>query len=150
MAEDYNAIRNTISTYSLAIDSKVFGRLSQVFTTDVVANYSEPLNVLRGLTQVQAVLQQSLAPVTTQHALSTQVIDINGDSANSTTYLTASHFGSGLYEGQVLYAYGRYVDQLVRVSQAYAKRPIWRVKARNLVYLGPFIGNSSVFSSPGR
>ncbi|KAK6439080.1 hypothetical protein LTR95_004711 [Oleoguttula sp. CCFEE 5521] len=149
IAEDYNAIQNTISTYSLAIDSKDFGRLSQVFTTDIVANYSEPLNAITGLAQVQQVLQKSLAPVTTQHALSTQVIDIHGDSANSTTYLTASHFGSGLYEGQVLYAYGKYIDQLVRMSRAYAQAPTWRVRARNLVYMGPFIGNASVFLSPG-
>ncbi|OQO09090.1 hypothetical protein B0A48_05981 [Cryoendolithus antarcticus] len=127
-AEDYNAIQNTISTYSLAIDSKDFTRLSQVFTPDIVANYSAPLNVIRGLSQVQAVLQQSLAPVTTQHALSTQVMDIHDDAANSTTYMTASHFGSGLYEGQA---------------------PTWRVKARNLEYMGPFIGNASVFLSPG-
>ncbi|KAK6430281.1 hypothetical protein LTR95_013567 [Oleoguttula sp. CCFEE 5521] len=149
IAEDYNAIQNTISTYSLALDSKDFGRLAQVFTPDVVANYSEPLNVLTGLAQVQQVLQKSLAPVTTQHALSTQVIDIHGDAADSTTYITTSHFGNGLYEGQVLYAYGRYVDQLVRAGRGHGMRPKWRIKARNLLYMGPFIGNLSVFLSPG-
>jgi len=57
-AADYNAIRNTLATYPLAIDSKDFGFLSKVFTKDIVANYSEPLNVLTGVQQVETVLQQ--------------------------------------------------------------------------------------------
>jgi len=60
--EDYIAIQNTLATYPLAIDSKDFGLLSEVFTADVVANYSAPLNILSGLTQVETVLQQRFAP----------------------------------------------------------------------------------------
>jgi hypothetical protein len=58
-ALDYEAIRNTLATYPLMIGSKQFQLLDQVFTSDVVANYSAPLGVLIGLPQVESMLQQS-------------------------------------------------------------------------------------------
>jgi hypothetical protein len=61
LTADYIAISNTLATYPLAIDGKDFSLLSQVFTVDVVANYSAPLNVLSGLPQVMTVLQQRWA-----------------------------------------------------------------------------------------
>ena len=95
-------------------------------------------------------MYSSLAPVTTQHALSTNVIDIHGSTANSTTYFTASHFGRGAYEGAVLYAYGQYLDELVRVSSGseYGEEQAWRIQNRTLMYMGPLIGNLSIFSGP--
>lgn len=84
----------------------------------------------------------------TQHALSTTVIDIHGNTAKSTTYYTASHFGQGAYEGAVLYAYGKYIDDLVKLSSDHRNGTddAWRVQNRTLVYMGPYIGNLSVFS----
>ena len=98
-----NQIRDTLAHYPLAIDGKNFAALDLVFTQDVVANYSAPLNVLTGLATVISTLKASLAPVTTQHALSTQLIEIlaGGSGARSVTYFTASHFGQGDYLGQV-------------------------------------------------
>ena len=46
---DVESIRNTLALYPLSIDGKNFDALSLVFTKDAVANYSEPLNVLTGL-----------------------------------------------------------------------------------------------------
>lgn len=98
-----NQIRDTLAHYPLAIDGKNFPALDLVFTQDVVANYSEPLGVLTGLASVVAALQSSLSPVRTQHAFSTQLIEVlEGESkARSLTYYTASHFGQGDYYGQV-------------------------------------------------
>jgi len=96
-------IRNTLAHYPLAIDGKNFDALDLVFTEDAVANYSAPLNVLRGLSQIQFVLKQSLAPVLSQHAYGTQVIEIleGSRSAKSVTYYTASQFGRGNKTGKV-------------------------------------------------
>ena len=96
-------IRNTLSHYPLAIDGKNFPSLSLVFTQDVIANYSAPLNVLTGLASVMSTLEASLAPVNTQHALSTQVVEIlnGGTEAKTLTYVTATHFGVGAYYGEV-------------------------------------------------
>ena len=96
-------IRSTLALYPLAIDGKNFAALSRVFTPDVVANYSAPLNVITGLSTVQAVLKQSLMYIDTQHSYGTQVIEVlaGGCTAKSVTYYTATHFGKGKYYGQV-------------------------------------------------
>ena len=98
-----NQIRDTLAHYPLAIDGKSFAALDLIFTQDVVVNYSVALGVLTGLSSVISALQSSLSPVRTQHALSTQLIEIlEGEStARSLTYFTASHFGQGDHYGQV-------------------------------------------------
>ena len=102
-------IRNTLALYPLAIDGKNFAALDLVFSQDVVANYSAPLNVLTPLSTVQSILQKSLAVTQTQHKLSTQVIEImpHGCQAMSLTYYEAMHFGQGKYTGQVRVYLGR-------------------------------------------
>ncbi|KAM0797088.1 hypothetical protein BDR22DRAFT_975616 [Usnea florida] len=137
-------IRNTLSHYPLAIDGKDFAALSLVFTQDVVANYSAPLGVLNGLASVMSTLEASLAAVRTQHALSTQVVEIleSEAAARSLTFYTATHFGVGVYYGQVVYAYGQYQDDWVRICCS----DEWRIKNRTLVYMGPLIGNLSIFT----
>jgi hypothetical protein len=125
------AIRNTLAIYPFAIDGKNFDALSKVFTTNAVANYSAPLNVLTPLSSIQSVLETSLACVTTQHLLGTQWIDILSPiTARSVTYFRAAHFGKGQTEGQVLYAYGQYQDNWERQSSG-----TWRIAHRNLVYM---------------
>jgi hypothetical protein len=115
-----------------------------------VANYSAPLDILTPLATIAATLEASLAHVATQHALSTQIIEItSATTADTTTYYTASHFGIGTYEGEAVYAYGKYVDTLEcvkPVSQglqggwswggADSQGPcVWRIKRRNLFYM---------------
>ncbi|KAJ5127857.1 hypothetical protein N7448_008636 [Penicillium atrosanguineum] len=135
------AIRNTLAIYPFAIDGKNFDALSKVFSADAIANYSEPLNVLTPLHSIQSVLKQSLACVTTQHLYGTQWIDVlSPTTAQSVTYFRAAHFGKGDTEGQVLYAYGQYQDNWERQILG-----TWRIVHRNLVYMGPQIGNETVF-----
>jgi hypothetical protein len=55
-------------------------------------------------------------------------------------YYTANHFGKGVYEGEVVYAYGYYLDDFgIEDGQ-------WRVQKRQLNYMGPLIGNLSIFT----
>jgi hypothetical protein len=101
-------IRNTLALYPLPIDGKNFQYLGLVFTDDAVANYSAPLNLLTGLPTIASVPEESLAPVTTQHLLGTQVIDVlDICTARSLTYFRAAHFGTGIYEGEAVFAYGQ-------------------------------------------
>ena len=99
-----NQIRNTLALYPLAIDGKNLDALHLVFTADAIANYSAPINVLYGLSQIQSVLRQALAPVMSQHAYSTQVIEVEKVSrtARSVTYFTASKFEMGNRTGKVI------------------------------------------------
>ena len=57
-SEDWIAIHQTLNTYPLAIDSKDFGLLSQVFTANVIADYGAGVGVLNGLEAVESGLQQ--------------------------------------------------------------------------------------------
>ncbi|KAF9891591.1 hypothetical protein FE257_003602 [Aspergillus nanangensis] len=135
------AIRNTLALYPFAIDGKNFAALSNVFAADAVANYSAPLNVLTPLSTIESVLEASTACVTTQHHFGTQLIDpLSPSVAESITYYTASHFGTGNQTGQVAYAYGQYQDTWNRQHDG-----SWRIVHRNLVYMGPIIGNQAVF-----
>ncbi|KAJ5184978.1 hypothetical protein N7491_007154 [Penicillium cf. griseofulvum] len=135
------AIRNTLAMYAFAVDGKDFDALSKVFTTDAVANYSAPLNVLTPLKNIQSVLGTSLKCVTTQHMYGTQRIDVlSSSTAKSVTYYRAAHFGKGDKANDVAYAYGQYQDNWQRQSTG-----SWRIVHRNLVYMGPNIGNLSVF-----
>jgi hypothetical protein len=84
------SLQQTLALYPLAVDSKNFAALDQVFTQDVVANYSAPIGVLNGLPAVISALEASLAPVNTQHNLTTfSVSDLKEESA-STVSLEAS------------------------------------------------------------
>ncbi|KAJ5960016.1 uncharacterized protein N7479_007166 [Penicillium vulpinum] len=135
------AIRNTLAIYAFAIDGKDFGALDKVFTSDAVANYSAPLNVLTPLSTIKSVLGTSLACVTTQHHLGTQRIDVLSPiTAKSVTYFRAAHFGKGDLENEVAYAYGQYQDNWQRQASG-----TWRIVHRNLVYMGPQIGKLAVF-----
>ena len=98
-------IHNTLALYPLAIDGKNFAALNRIFTCDVIANCSAPLNLISGLSNLQAVLNQSLLPVTTQHSFGTQIIIVLVEAleAKSVTYFTATHFGQGVSVGQVRY-----------------------------------------------
>ncbi|PMD62218.1 uncharacterized protein K444DRAFT_661453 [Hyaloscypha bicolor E] len=136
------AIRATLALYPLAIDGKNFNALGQLFASNAVANYSEPLNILTSLSTIQSVLQSSLAAVTTQHAFATQLIDVlSPTSAFSVTYYTATHFGRGPFLGLTVTAYGQYQDVWAKQSDA-----SWKITHRNLVYMGPLIGNLTIFT----
>ncbi|KAJ5794007.1 hypothetical protein N7457_000606 [Penicillium paradoxum] len=140
-ASTIETIRNTMALYAFAIDGKDFDSLNKVFATDAVANYSEPLNVLTPLSTIQSTLSMSLKCVTTQHFLGTQRIDVlSPTTAKSVTYYRAAHFGQGEKQTEVDYAYGQYQDDWERQSSG-----SWRIVHRNLVYMGPQIGNLSVF-----
>ncbi|CAF9929842.1 MAG: hypothetical protein HETSPECPRED_007469 [Heterodermia speciosa] len=141
-ADIQDQIRNTLAHYPLALDGKNFAALDLFYTADAVANYSEPLNVVTGLPQIEAVVERTLRRVLTQHTYGTQVIEIEKGKtrARSLTYFTATHLGKGNATGKAYYAYGQYQDNLVRIGDG------WRVKHRNLVYMGPGIGDASIFS----
>lgn len=61
-------------------------------------------------------------------------------SASAITYFTGCHFGSGDYQGQVLTAWGKYIDELVTVpggsgaegEQMSGSNGFWRIKKRTV------------------
>ncbi|KAL3463456.1 hypothetical protein BJX64DRAFT_287474 [Aspergillus heterothallicus] len=135
------SIRQTLALYPLAIDSKNFSSLSLIFAPDAVANYSAPLGVLTGLPEIESVLNASLACVTTQHSLGTQVINVlSHEMARSVTYYTAAHFGKGDLSSETAVVYGQYQDIWKK-----ARDGTWRIVGRDLVYMSGVIGNQMIF-----
>jgi ketosteroid isomerase-like protein len=130
---DILSIQHTLAQYPLSIDSKNFDRLSAVFTEDVYADYSPPIGILIGLPAVKQSLSSNLVNLTTQHSLTTQSIHVLSEGrADATTYFIATHFGidETIYAGKVLWAYGRYEDQLKVTNNG-----VWKVYHRHLIYM---------------
>lgn len=101
--EDLLAIQRTMSLYPFVLDGKAWDQLDRIFHPDIWANYSGYIGVVHTIPQVTAALSKIMAPVTSQHALSTQLIEVspNGTTADSWTYYWANHFGTGQHFGQV-------------------------------------------------
>ena len=83
-----------------------------------------------------------LKPVTTQHALTTQHIEVLSGLddtgrlyAEATTYFTGIHFGQGRWKGKQVMAYGKYVDSLVQVRGQDGSYE-WRIRRREVTFFG--------------
>jgi hypothetical protein len=179
---DHNAIRNAISLYCIALDNKDWTLLEKVFDKDVVAVYpfnDEPIlgvDALSKRIQQRWVSLQShlieeiswkdvnytdqyrrLKPVTTQHALTTQhLVVTDASSAKATTYFTGVHLGRGKWEGQLVTAYGKYVDELICVSAAETDNAeieagasgFWKISKRTVTFFGR-VGEEGVMEGEG-
>ncbi|KAK8030043.1 hypothetical protein PG993_011334 [Apiospora rasikravindrae] len=74
-----------------------------------------------------------LKNIPTQHALTTQMVEIQPDgvTAKATTYFTGVHFGRGKWQGQHLTSWGSYVDTLVRDD---GKPGNWLISKRTVLF----------------
>lgn len=135
-------IHQTLHTYPLAIDGKDAALFHRVFAQDAFANYTGPLSNLTGIDAITTALRASVANVLSQHQLGTTVIDIHkgATTANSTTYFTASLFGTGdkFPTSSHVYLYGLYSDVLRRSDVG------WRITSRQLVFMGPNVGDQDL------
>ncbi|MCJ1460074.1 hypothetical protein MMC28_010453 [Mycoblastus sanguinarius] len=137
-------IRDQISLYSIALDTKNFALLSEVLTVDTVGNYGlpPPNTILNGLAENQKVLKATIDGFVMQETISTTVVDfIDESSPNSTAYLVANYFGQGNLTGQLLSVYGKYEDDWAFEDGS------WKIKNRTLSFFGPgMIGNLAIMS----
>ena len=73
--------------------------------------------------------------------MGTTVIDIHpdGNTANATTYVLSTAFGTPYYVGSVAYIYGYYNDTIKKTHEG------WRISYRRLYFQGPgVVGNLTV------
>ncbi|GAB7345170.1 hypothetical protein MBLNU457_3554t1 [Dothideomycetes sp. NU457] len=138
---DYLAIKNTLALYCVALDTKDFSLLEEVFVPDAVTIYPFDGGNMQGVDQIAAVISKRLAPITSQHNLTnTQHIAFYPDGkASAMTYFTATHFGKGRWAGHLLTAHGKYIDELIRISPGQ-----WRIKKRETKFMGPRVGEPRV------
>ena len=123
---DHLEIQSVINLYASALDKQQWSALEVVFTEDAVADFvgigaCEGRQAITDL--VTSVLTQCAA---TQHLLGNISIQVSGDRATATCYLSAMHTGLGDYASDIFTVWGEYADQLIRTPEG------WRIAHRTL------------------
>ena len=123
---DHLEIQSVINLYASALDKQQWSALEVVFTEDAVADFvgigaCEGRQAITDL--VTSVLTQCAA---TQHLLGNISIQVSGDRATATCYLSAMHAGLGDYVSDIFTVWGEYADQLIRTPEG------WRIAHRTL------------------
>jgi len=143
------AIRNTLSNYPIALDTKDFALLHKVFAPSIECDYTAvtpQYPTISGLDTFLDRIQIILKDKTTQHALSTQRLEFEELEGrlvcNAVTYFTANTFTTeedgGLGHVSV---FGMYEDELCLVGDGQ-----WRIFKRTVKTFHPRIKNSSAIA----
>lgn len=140
---DHELIRNCIARYCIGIDLRDWDAFTHTFLENVKAHFPEPVGTIEGISALKAKVQSMIGTLQTQHALSTQLIELTGETtAEATTYGRAVHFGVGEDEGKKATAWGIYQDKLVKA--VFDGREEWRISERKAIFLAPFQGDLSL------
>ena len=132
-----DAVRYTLSTYFLAVDSKQWDHFGQIFTDDFSGIYGPPVNEVRGW---QALAESTKAATTKAisqlEASSQSVWMLDENTAKAVTYVKENYYAVGTYgangtaDGAVVVPQfsvgGVYRDTLVRMPDG-----AWRIQKRD-------------------
>lgn len=134
-------IADLLARYCVALDSRDWGLLGQVFTEDATAEYGRAGSP-RGLPAIVEVVRASLEPLdASQHFIGTSLIEATGtDGATGRTYVIAHHVKNDTPGGGVFTIGGTYVDRFVRTRDG------WRIADRRLIHTWTQ-GNPAVLAS---
>jgi 3-phenylpropionate/cinnamic acid dioxygenase small subunit len=121
-------ISQALYRYAQAIDGKDFSLLETVFTPDAVIHYDLPGGTRLPFPEMVAWLAQVLQIFSkTQHCVSNVLVEVSGDEANSTCYLSAAHEQIAADGGRSTFVdHGTYHDRWVRTAKG------WRIRERVL------------------
>lgn len=120
-------IADVLYRYATALDTRDLELLREVFTPDVVYVMGVR-GELSGVDAIVRKLDEVLGGLeATQHLITNPVIEVDGDTARSTSYVRAQHYltGNGT-GGNTLDMGGSYRDELVRTAHG------WRIERRVL------------------
>ena len=113
-AATISSIQQTLSRFSVAIDTKQFQLLDSVFTPTATTNFTGK-TIQSGLPAISAYLQNGLRGAVSQHALNTlYVTQSNPNAAHVINFLQGTFFGQGNLTGQILANFGYYEDDMVK------------------------------------
>lgn len=106
---DEDAIRNTIARFSQCLDSRQFQAWSETFTPDgVFGRFNGRAAILAMILDGELAHQPDLKR---QHAVTNSIIDVHGDTAESTSDLSMY---DRVGDGPISVRIGRYYDKLAR------------------------------------
>ncbi len=140
-SDDLAEITQLLYRYARAIDARDWKALERVFTPDARIHYAVERGAELRFPDLAPWLARALTIFkATQHVITNPLIELAGDRARATSYLTGTHVQVRRADGaQVLTTEGStYTDELVRTPEG------WRISARKLEriwvdgqYLGP-------------
>ncbi|MEX2207131.1 MAG: nuclear transport factor 2 family protein [Myxococcota bacterium] len=140
-ADDIAEISQLLYRYARAIDAKDWKALEQIFTPEARIHYAVERGAELRFAELGPWLAQAMRIFkATQHVITNPLVEIDGERARCTSYLTGTHVQVRREGGaRVLTTEGsRYSDELVRTRLG------WRIASRKLErtwvdgqYLGP-------------
>ncbi|KAF2853062.1 hypothetical protein T440DRAFT_515793 [Plenodomus tracheiphilus IPT5] len=141
---DHEAIRNTLAQYPLVVDSQKWEEMHYVFTEDARIHFTflGAAGELLGLPSLLHFIKTAAKDTVSQHAISTQRIELTGpSSAEATTYVTVTHVGSENHpqKGEMFCSWGRLVDKLTK--GCFGGKAGWRITERLIYEQLPSTGN---------
>jgi 3-phenylpropionate/cinnamic acid dioxygenase small subunit len=148
-AEDTLEITQLLYRYARAIDGRDWKALERVFTPDARIHYAVERGAELRFAELGAWLAKALTIFkATQHVITNPLVELAGDGARCTSYLTGTHVQVRHDGREVLTTEGSvYSDQLVRTREG------WRIAARKLERLwvdGTYLGPDEVQLFPPR
>jgi len=125
MAEqDVQSIIGIINLYGFAVDTQRWDLFDRIFTADVEADFSKSAH-WHDLQQFKSDFAVFHDPFdSTQHAMSSHLVNVSGDSAQAFSYGTWRLIRKGIEGGDFWEGTGWYDDILVRTAAG------WRIKHR--------------------
>jgi ketosteroid isomerase-like protein len=140
---DHELIRNCIARYCIGVDLGDWNTFSNAFLDNATVTFPGPAGAVEGVTAIKATAQGMVGSFQTQHALTTQLIEVTGEkTANAMTYCTADIFGVGKDEGKRVTNWGMYQDKLVK--GIFDGREDWKIAERIATVAAPLSGDLSL------
>jgi 3-phenylpropionate/cinnamic acid dioxygenase small subunit len=148
-ADDTLEITQLLYRYARAIDGRDWKALERVFTPDARIHYAVERGAELTFRELGPWLAQALAIFkATQHVITNPLVELAGDTARCTSYLTGTHVQVRRDGTEALTTEGStYTDELVRTPEG------WRIRARKLERIwvdGAYLGPDEVRLFPSR
>jgi ketosteroid isomerase-like protein len=125
--QDQLDIQKIIHRYAKAMDSQQWQLLDTVFVEEAVADY-QAIGECHGRRAITDLVAKVLVQCkSTQHLIGNIDIELDGDKAQSSCYLLATHIGKDNFDGEIYTVWGEYRDQLIRTADG------WRIIHRTLI-----------------
>ena len=122
---DRQAIFDLTIAYGWILDHGPRDRLREVFTEDAVAVYGGVEH--HGVDEIITKVDEALGRLSiSQHIITNQQVEIDGDRATARCYLHAQHTRRGTEGGENFVMAGRYEDRVLRTAAG------WRIEHRVL------------------
>jgi len=115
--EDHLRIQQLIFRYAVALDTRQWKMLDDVFAQDCVFEYGDAgMGSMHSLAEFVASCAKTLGPLISQHTMSSPTIEIDGDKAHSHTYGTNQHVDMKRVPNHQMLMAGWYDDDWVRTD----------------------------------